>query len=113
MLGRDIVFSCCDSALFLCRDYVTTEVSMSGPRRSRQKVRCCILHVAIGLALAKSFYVVIEYFFRDRVRPWAGILCCDKVFLSRDRAWSRPRVFMSRQIFFFFCRDRVGQGEEN
>ena len=29
LLGRDIVFSCRDSALFLYRDDVATEVSMS------------------------------------------------------------------------------------
>ena len=28
-LGRDIVFSCCDSALFLCHDDVAIEVPMS------------------------------------------------------------------------------------
>ena len=70
MLGRDIVFSCRDivfscrnNALFLCRDYVATEVSMSRPRQPRQKVRCCILRVVIGLALAKSLYVATEYFY--------------------------------------------------
>ena len=75
MFGRDIVFSCRDIALFLCHDDVATEVSMSRSRRSRQEVRCCILHVATSLALARvsllrhslikvgSFYSAIEFGF--------------------------------------------------
>ena len=56
----------------------------------------------------ESFYVTIEFgqgqeflccdrvfLCRDRVRPWAGILCSDKVFLCHDRVWFRPRVFTS------------------
>ena len=39
--GRDIAFSCCDDALFLCHDDVATKVSLSRPRRPRQEVRCC------------------------------------------------------------------------
>ena len=33
LLGREIVFPCRDRALFLCRDDVKTEVSMSQSRR--------------------------------------------------------------------------------
>ena len=81
MLGRDIVFSCRDNALFLCRDDVAIEVSLSRPRRPRQEVRCCTLRVATGLVLAgislsrqrismsqqslvkaRSFYVATENF---------------------------------------------------
>ena len=73
MFGHDIIFSCCDIALFLCRDDVAIEVSMSRSRRSRQEVRCCIFHVATSLALARvsllrqslikvgSFYSAIEF----------------------------------------------------
>ena len=53
LLGRNIVVSCFDSALFLYCDDVATEVSMLQPTRPRQEVRCCTLHVAIGLALAR------------------------------------------------------------
>ena len=82
MPGRDIVFLCRDSALFLCRDDVAAEVSLSRSRRSRQEVRCCTCCVAIGLVLvgispsrqstfvlrqslvkARSFYVVTKYFY--------------------------------------------------
>ena len=41
MLGRNIVFSCRDSALLLYRDDVATKVSMSRPRWSRQEFKCC------------------------------------------------------------------------
>ena len=33
LLGRDIVFPCYDSALFLCHDNVVTEVFLLRPRR--------------------------------------------------------------------------------
>ena len=46
--GRDIAFSCHDSGWFLCRDDVAIEVSLSRPRRTRQEVRCCTLHVVTG-----------------------------------------------------------------
>ena len=48
----------------------------------------------------------------QQVWHWARILCLDKVFLCRDKVWSRPRVSMSQQNIFL-CRDRVSQGEEN
>ena len=70
--------SCRDSALFLCRDDVAIEVSLSRPRRPRQEVRCCTFCVATGLV-------------------WQGFLCRDRVILCRDKFWSRPRVSMSPQ----------------
>ena len=51
--GRDIVFLCRDSALFLCRDDVAEEVSLSRSRRPQQEVRCCTFCVVIGLVLVR------------------------------------------------------------
>ena len=79
LLGRDIVFPCRDNALLLCRDDAVTEVSMSRPRRPRREVRCCTLHVAIGLTLAR-------------------VSLSRKSISGCDRVWSRPGVSMSRLI---------------
>ena len=57
LLGRDIVFSCRENALLLCRDDDTTEVSMSRLRRIRQEVRCCN-----RFGFGKGFSVTIEHF---------------------------------------------------
>ena len=37
----------------------------------------------------------------EKVWPWAGILCCDKVFLCRDRVSSRSRVFYVATKYFY------------
>ena len=55
LLCRDIVFHVVTVLLFLCRDNVTIEVSVSRPRRSRQEVMCCNFHVATGLVLVGDF----------------------------------------------------------
>ena len=57
LLGLGIIFSCCDSALFLCRDDVAIEVSLLRLRRPRQEVRRCK-----RFGLGKSFHVATEYF---------------------------------------------------
>ena len=77
LLGRDIVLSCHDIALFLCCDDVATEVFL----------------IAIETTTTRGQVM-------QQVWPWAGILCRDKVFLCRDIVWSRPRVFMSRHSIF-------------
>ena len=64
-------------ALFLCRDDVTTKVSLSRSRRPRQEVK-----VATSLVLGKD-------------------LCQDKVFLGRDRVWSRLRA-LCHEFFLIF-----------
>ena len=50
----------------------------------------------------------------QHVWPWTGILCHDRVFLCRDGVRSRPRdfmsrhrIFVSRQNFLEWCRDKV------
>ena len=77
MLGRDIVLSCHDIALFLCHDDVATEVFLIATKTTTTR----------GQVM-------------QQVWPWARILCLDKVFLCRDIVWSRPGVSMSRQSIF-------------
>ena len=101
MLGRDIVFSCRDNALFLCRDYVATEVFVSGPRRLQQKFRCCILRVAIGLALAKSFYVATEYFYvATEFGLGQGFYVATKCFYAVTKLGQDQEFLCHDKIFF-------------
>ena len=99
MLGRDIVFSCRDSALFLYRDDVSIEVSMSRSRRPRQEVRCCNRYgLGWGIYVATEFgqdqeslYRNKIFLCRDRVNQGEENLCRDKVFLCCDKIF-----FLSR-----------------
>ena len=73
-----MAFFVATGVLVLCRDDVTTEVSLSRPRWPRQEVRC-----------------------RDRVWPWARNFMSRQSILGRDRVWSRPRVVLVTKGYFY------------
>ena len=99
---RNIAFLVATGVLVLCRDDVTTEVSLSRPRRSQREVR-----VATGAWLGQKisgrnrkllcrdrvFYVVIEFGQDQRVS------CRDRIFLGRNRV-GQARSFLLRQNGF-------------
>ena len=87
LLGRDIVFSCHNSVLFLCRDDVATKVPCRDQDGHDKR---------LGL---------------QQAWPWARILCYDKVFLCCDRIWPWLEFLCHDRVFS--CRDRVGLSEEN
>ena len=102
LLGRNIVFSCRDSACFSVVTMSQRRFSCRS-RDSHDKLHpsCCnMFGLGRDFSVATEFGQGYELLCRDRVWPWARILCCDKVFLCHDRVWSRLRVFMSQQNIF-------------
>ena len=95
LLGCDIAFPCRDSVLLFYIDNVGTEVSLSRPRRPRQEVSCCTLHVMTGfgqevkfLCRERVFYVATEF-------GWdQGFLCCDMVVFMSRQGSALTRVFL-------------------
>ena len=55
-------------------------------------------YVATELAKVKRNYVTAEFgqsqelLCRDRVWPWMGFLCCDRVILHCDEVWPRHEI---------------------
>ena len=98
----NMAFLVATGVLVLCRDDVTTEVSLSRPRRSQREVRV-VIRAWLGQEISgrnrkllchdRVFYVVIEFSQDQRVS------CRDRIILGRNRV-GQARSFLLRQNGF-------------